>query len=156
MHIKWLQCITEIFWLTIFVEAPNISFPMDSQQFTVNEQTDITFMSTASGSPAPTISFIYEGQTLIRTDGKPISLGGPLASRVMLGSETVARNTMTSLYEVTRNLTLFNAVQEDSVNLICSASVDIPGTGLRFDNVSFSLLLYRKYVDDGYIWNIFN
>ena len=151
MHIYWLQCMTKIFWLTIFVAAPNISFPVDSQQFTDNEQTDITFMCAASGSPAPTISFIYEGQTLIRTDGKPISLVGPLASRVMLGSETVARNTMTSLYEVTRNFTLFNAVQEDSVNLSCSASADIPGAGLRFENVSFSLLVFRKYVDEGYV-----
>ena len=144
MHIYWLQCITEIFWLTNFVEAPNISFPMDSQQFTVNEQTDITFMCTASGSPAPTISFIYEGQTLTRTDGRPMSLGGPLVDRVMLGSEAVTRNTMTGLYEVTRNLTLFNATEEDSVNLSCSASADILGTGLKIDNVSFNLLVYRK------------
>ena len=142
--IYWLQCITEIFWLTIFVEAPSISFPMDSQQFTVNEQTDITLMCTASGSQAPTISFIYEGQTLTRIDGRPMSLGGPLVDRVMLGSVAVTRNTMTGLYAVTRNLTLFNAVQEDSVNLSCSASADIPGTGLLFDNVSFSLLVYRK------------
>ena len=71
--------------------------------------------------------------------------------RVMLGSEAVTRNTMTGLYEVTRNLTLFNAVQEDSVNLSCSASADIPVTGLRFDNVAFSLLVFRKYVDEGYI-----
>ena len=144
MHIYWLQCITQISWLTIFVAAPNISFPLDSQQFTVNEQTDITFTCTASGSPAPTISFIYEGQNLTRIDGRPMSLGGPLVDRVMLGSEAVTRNTMTGLYVVTRNLTLFNAVQEDSVNLHCSASADIPVTGLRFDNVSFSLLVYRK------------
>ena len=144
MHIYWLQCITEIFWLTIFVEAPNISFPMDSQPFTVNEQTDNTFTCTASGSPPPTISYIYEDQILTRTNGRPMSLGGPLVDRVMLGSAAVTRNTMTGLYEVTRNLTLFNAVQEDSANLSCSASADIPGTGLLFDNVSFSLLVYRK------------
>ena len=71
--------------------------------------------------------------------------------RVMLGNAAVTRNTMTGLYEVTRNLTLFNAVQEDSVNLSCSASADIPVTGLRFDNVAFSLLVFRKYVDEGYI-----
>ena len=144
MHIYWLQCINEIFWLTIFVVAPNISFPMDSQQFTVNEQTDITFTCTASGSPSPTISFIYEDQALTRINGRPMSPGEPLVDRVMLGSAAVTRNTMTGLYEVTRNLTLFNAVQEDSVNLSCSASADIPGTGLLFDNVSFSLLVYRK------------
>ena len=144
MHIYWLQCITEIFWLTNFVDAPNISFPMDSQQFTVNEQTDITFMCTASGSPAPTISFMYEGQNLTRTDGRPMSLGEPLGNRVMLGSETSSLNVSTGLYVVTRTLTLFDSVEGDTGNFMCSTSADIPGSGVRSVNVPFSLLVYRE------------
>ena len=144
MRIYWLQCITEIFWLTIFVVAPNISFPMDSQEFTVNEQTDITFTYTASGSPVPAISFMYEGQNLIRTDGRPMSLGGPLINRVMLGSEASSLNVTTSLYVVTRTLTLFNSVEGDTGNFMSSASANIPGTGVRSANISFSLLVYRE------------
>ena len=144
MHIYWLQCITEIFWLTIFVAAPNISFPMDSQQFTVNEQTDITFMCTTSGSPAPSISFMHEGQNLTHTDGRPMSLGGPLVNRVMLGSETSSLNVTTGLYVVTRTLTLFDSVEGDTGNFMCSASADIPGSGVRSDNVPYRLLVYRE------------
>ena len=144
MHIYWLQCITEIFWLTNFVAAPNISFPMDSQQFTVNEQTDITFTCIATGSPAPTISFIYEGQALTRIDGRPMSPGELLVNRVMLGSEASSLNVTTSLYVVTRTLTLFDSLEGDTGNFMCSASADIPGTGVRSANISFSLLVYRE------------
>ena len=122
------------------IETPTISTPTDSQQFTVNEQTDITFTCTASGSPAPTISFMYEGQNLIRTDGRPISLGEPLVDRVMLGNVNVS----TGLYVVTRTLILFNSVEGDTGNFMCSASANIPGTGVRSANVSFSLLVYRE------------
>ena len=117
---------------------------MNTQQFTVNEKTDITFMCTASGSPAPSIFFIYEGQILNHTDVQPKSLEGTLIDRAMLGSETVSMNTLTGLYEVTGNLTLFNAMPNDSLNFVCSASSNIPGTGETLDNTSFSLLVYRK------------
>ena len=126
------------------IETPTISTPIDSQQFTVNEQTDITFTCIASGSPAPTISFMYEGQNLIHTDGRPISLGEPLVDRVMLGNESSSLNVSTGLYVVTTTLTLFNSVEGDTGNFMCSASANIPGTGVRSANVSFSLLVYRE------------
>ena len=126
------------------IETPTISTPTDSQQFTVNEQADITFTCIASGSPAPTISFIYDGQNLIRTDGRPISLGEPIADRVMLWNESSSLNVSTGLYVVTRTLTLFNSVEGDTGNFLCSASANIPGTGVKSANVSFSLLVYRE------------
>ena len=118
--------------------------PMDSQQFSVNEQTDITFTCTASGSPAPSICFMYEGQTLTHIDGRPMSLEESLVDRVMLGNESSSLNVITSLYVVTRTLTLFNSVEGDTGNFMCSASANIPGTGVRSTNVSFSLLVYRE------------
>ena len=126
------------------IETPMISTPTDSQQFTVNEQTDITFMCTASGSPAPTISFMYEEMPLNRTDGRPMSLGEPVVDRVMLWNESSSLNVTTGLYVVTRTLTLFDSVEGDTGNFMCSASADIPGTGVRSANVSFSLLVYRE------------
>ena len=144
MHIYWLQCITEIFCLTNFVAAPNISFPMDSQQFTANELTDITFTCIATGSPSPSISFIYESQALTRIDGRPMSPGELLVNRVMLGSEASSLNHSTGLYVVTRSLTLFNSAEGDTGNFMCSASANISGSGVRSANVSFSLLVYRE------------
>ena len=118
--------------------------PMDFDLFITNKQRDITFTCTASGSPAPTISFMYEGMSLTRTDGKPMSLGGALMERVMVGSEMASLNSSTGLYTVSQSLTLFDAVDEDSGNFICSANADIPGTGTRIDSVIFNLTVYGK------------
>ena len=75
-----------------------------------------------------------------------MSLGGTLADRVMLGAElSQGLNSETGLYEITRSLTLFDAVEGDSVDFSCSASADIPSIGMRSDNSSFSLLVYRKF-----------
>ena len=65
-------------------------------------------------------------------------------NRVMLGSEASSMNVTTGLYVVTRTLTLFNSVEGDTGNFMCSASANIPGTGVRSTNVSFSLLVYRE------------
>ena len=62
----------------------------------------------------------------------------------MLGNESSSLNVITSLYVVTRTLTLFNSVEVDTGNFMCSASANIPGTGVRSTNVSFSLLVYRE------------
>ena len=126
------------------LETPMILTPTESQQLTVNEQTDITFTCIATGSPSPSISFIYEGQALTHIDGRPMSPGEPLVNRVMLGSEASSLNVTTGLYVVTRTLTLFNSVEGDSGNFMCSASANIPGSGVRSANISFSLLVYRE------------
>ena len=66
-------------------------------------------------------------------------------NRVMLGSEASSSlNVTTGLYVVTRTLTLFNSVEGNTGNFICSASADVPGTGVRSTNVPFSLLVYRE------------
>ena len=75
---------------------------------------------------------------------------------IMLLKEMVSVNTMTGLNEVTRNLTLFEVTEEDTVKFTCSASAYIPGTGMRTDSISFSLLVHCKYMS-GYInLTIFN
>ena len=126
------------------LEYPAIIAPMDSQKYTVNEDTDITFICTASGSPAPSILFLYDNQSLSHTDRRPKSVGEALMDRVLLENETVTFNASTGLHVVTRTLTLFNSVEGNTGNFTCSASADIPGTGVRSANASFSLLVYRK------------
>ena len=63
-------------------------------------------------------------------------------NRVMLGSEASSLNVLTGLYVVTRTLTLFNSVEGDTGNFMCSASANIPRNGVGSTNVSFSLLVY--------------
>ncbi len=124
------------------VESPIVTSPMDSDVFTTNEQTDITFTCNATGSPMPIISFFYDGTELTRDQGRPASMEDLLMNRVMLGSPLSSLNPMTDLYEVSRTLTLFNAVDGDSGAFVCSATADIPGSGMRADSVMFNLTVY--------------
>ncbi len=120
---------------------------MESQGFTTNEGTDIVFTCTATGSPSPSISFLFQGQTLTRTDERPMDTTGlPLMDRVSLSSESMNLNTFTGIYEVTRSLTLFDPTEADSATFTCNASTDISVFGERSASVSFNLLVYRKFI----------
>ena len=125
-------------------EAPNITDPVDSQQFSTNELTNITFNCTALGFPVPSILFSYEEQNLTRTEGRPDGEDLPLVDRVQVGMEEVQLMTSTGLYEVTRTLTLFDADGADSGVFNCSAVADIPEHGVISDSVSFSLTVFGE------------
>ena len=134
-----------LFVHTNITEAPNIVTPRETEEFTTNEGTDISFTCSATGSPSPSISFMYEGQSLTRTDGRPTQqVGASIVDRVMLGEEMMTINSTTQLYEVTRVFTLFDVAEGDLVNFKCLASADIPATGIRNDSTLFSLLVHRK------------
>ena len=124
--------------------APSITFPTNGQEFFAYEQTDEIFTCMASGYPAPSISFLYKGQLLDNTERIPMSAGEALADRVMLGNETVIMNTLTGLYEVARSLNIFDVMGNDSGDFYCSSLANIPGIGVMFSDVSFSLLVYCK------------
>ena len=62
----------------------------------------------------------------------------------MLGNEIVSVNSSTHLYVVTQSVTLFNAVDTDSGNYLCSSSAAIPGIGTRSDDVIFSLTVHGE------------
>ena len=130
--------------LLIDIEIPVIISPFNDQQLAVYEKTDITFTCTAAGSPTPSIYFIYEGIILTCTNDRPLSIAESLMERVNLGSEVVAIHFSTGLHEVTRNLTIFDAVDRDTGKFICATSASIPKIGVTSENVSFSLLIYCK------------
>ncbi len=126
-------------FLPLLTAAPVISSPTDSQLFTTNEQTSFTFTCTATGFPAPTLSFQRDSDPLNRTDGAD-GIGDTIANRVQVGMEV--RSAMVDgdgLYTVTRNLTLFAARDEDTGSFSCTASTNIPGNGMQTDMVSFDL-----------------
>ena len=126
--------------------------PAAFQQFSANEQTSITFTCTASGFPAPSLSFLREGVPLNNTKEVGLgSIGLPLANRVQAGMEEEEEEeeeeivlSMEGLSVVTRNLTLFYAEDEDTGNFSCIASVNIPGVGLVSDSVTFHLTVLSK------------
>ena len=97
----------------------------------------------ATGFPAPSLSFLYEGQLLNRTDGE-VGIGISLAERVQVGSEVVTMVNDDGLYVVVRTLTLFNPIDEDTGNFTCTASTDIPGIGIRSDSVTFELTVLSE------------
>ena len=118
---------------------------MNFMTFSINEKKDITFICTATGTPVPSISFWREGHVLNYTGGESATLGKALADRVMLGNEIVSLNSSTHLHVVTQSLTLFNAVDTDSGHYLCLSSADIPGIGLRLENVTFSLTVNGEF-----------
>ena len=119
--------------------SPDISMPTDSQQFTTNEQTNITFTCRASGFPAPSLSFQRGSDPLTRTDGES-GIGDTTADRVQVGEEVVSPMVdADGVYTVTRTLTLFAAQDQDTGSFSCSASTTIPGIGVETDMVSFDL-----------------
>ena len=125
--------------------VPSISSPTEAQRFQTNEQTNITFTCMASGLPAPSLSFQYEGDVLNHTDGV-MGIGKMLVDRVQVGTEMMVLNSDDGVYNVTRTLTLFNAVDGDTGNFTCSASVNIPDIGTRMDTVTFELTVLGMYV----------
>ena len=118
---------------------------MNFMTFSINEKKDITFICTATGTPVPSISFWYDGLVLNHTGGESAILGEALADRVMLGNEIVSLNSSTHSYVVTQSLTLFKVVDTDSGNYLCLSSADIPGIGLRLENVTFSLTVNGEF-----------
>ena len=119
--------------------SPAISMPNDSQLFTTNEQTNITFTCRASGFPAPSLSFQRGSDNLTRTEEES-GIGDTIATRVQVGGEMISAMVDTEgLYTVTRTLTLFAARDQDRGSFSCSASTNIPGSGVGTDLVSFNL-----------------
>ena len=121
-----------IFFIT---ERPSIVSPRDQQEFIVHEQRNITLTCIATGSPAPSISF-FKNQNVSQVD--------VLGDRDMLGGEESVFYSSNGLYMVARNFTLTNSMDEDSGNIVCSASANIPSAGQMIASISLNLTEYGK------------
>ena len=107
--------------------APMISAPLDSQEFTVPEQMNITITCSASGFPAPTLSF-FRGTEMIANSG-----------RIQREEEKDAATGTGGLSTASLVFTLSNAEDADSGEFSCVASTDIPGIGSLADTVDFNI-----------------
>ena len=97
----------------------------------VNETFPVTFTCTATGIPPPTIEWMREGEMLTNTS---------LGSRLTLGDASVT-DTPGNVSEVTRMLTISNAMDDDSENYTCEANNDAEGGK---DSEEFELLVQSE------------
>ena len=111
--------------------APMISAPSDSEEFTVHEQMNITITCSASGFPAPTLSF-FRGTEMITNTGR---------IQLVEGKEVAGT---VSLTQVSLSFTLSNAEDADSGEFSCVASTDIPAIGSLADTVNFNITVLGK------------
>lgn len=127
----------------IFLESPLVIYPSNFKTVTVNEHSDAVFTCKATGIPAPHISFWHNNQALNHNNEMLAALG--LADRFVLGTEDIAVNSSTNIYEVARSLTLFNVTNADSGSYLCSSTANIPGIGIQFDNANYNLLVHCEF-----------
>ena len=113
------------------IAAPLISVPIDSQEFTVHEQMNITITCSASGFPAPTLSF-FSGTEMITNSGRIQLVGG----KISVGTG--------GLSQVSLSFSLSNAEDADSGEFSCVAGADIPGIGSLAVIIDFNITVLGK------------
>ena len=92
--------------------VPNITFPLDHQLYTVNENDPVTFTCSATGIPPPEITWIRSGVVLDESVDLRISLSNPSDSATV---PTTGGN----ISSVSRNLTINNTMDGDSDTYTC-------------------------------------
>ena len=95
---------------------------MNQMNYTVDEGNSITFECTATGIPAPEITWLRNGMELNSTSDPRITF--ETASTPM----DIIRDDGETVQEVTRNMTLSNTVDEDSGSYVCMAT-NVAGSG---------------------------
>ena len=89
---------------------------VNQMNYTVDEGNSVIFECTATGIPAPEITWLRDGVELNSTSDPRITFGA--ASDPM----DFSRDDGETVLEVTRNLTLANTVDEDSGSYVCMAT----------------------------------
>ena len=118
---------------------------MNSQQFSADEYSNINFSCIATGSPAPIISFHYNGQVLNNTQAVFISKASSVYDRAVLKNQTVILNEESGLYEVTEVLTVRRITRNDFITITCIASSNLRGD-LSQQESSFHLYVNCKFL----------
>ena len=88
--------------------------------FLVNLTDDTTITCIASAVPSPDINFFYNGMILDRTDGE-MGIGDSIPMRVQVGAMSSPVLISNGNYEVSRDLTLFNARDMPLTGFECRA-----------------------------------
>ena len=124
------------------VVRPSITAPIDNEIFTVNMTNDTTITCTAFARPAPIIEFFYNGMILNRADDE-IGIGNEIPMRVQVGETSNPVLIDNGSYEVSRDITLFNARDEPLTGFECRAMNNIMELNLMPNNtVAFEILVH--------------
>ena len=100
----------------------------------------------ASGLPSPSISYFRGIESLDEANGIP-GMGMYFTSCAQVGDESMPVLMDDGTLLVTRSLTLFDVVDEDSGNLTCIATNNITDLSVtRMDSVVFELIVQGKYM----------
>ena len=97
----------------------------------------------ATGVPAPTISFMRDGVILDRVGN--VSTTGNLSERVNLRQQTEPLLNSDGLYMVTRTLEIVYPVGQDTGNYTCTATVEVLNQTLS-DSVTFDVVVQSKQI----------
>ena len=117
---------------------------MGGQQFRVNVTEGFYVTCSASGLPSPSISFFRGNESLDEANRMP-GMGIDFTSRAQVGDESMPVLMDVGTLLITRSLTLFNVVDEDSGNLTCQATNNITDISVtRMDSVVFELIVQGK------------
>ena len=95
---------------------------MNQMSYTIDEGNSVTFECTATGIPAPEITWLRNGVELNSTSDPRITFG--TASTPM----DVSRDDNETVQEVTRDLILSSIADEDSGSYVCMAT-NVAGSG---------------------------
>ena len=124
-----------------YAVPPNITAPRDGDVFAVNVTNDTTITCTAFALPLPTIEFFYNGMILNRTDDET-TIGIEIPMRVQVGEASSAVLIDNGSYEVSRDLTLFDARDEPLTGFECRAMNNIVELNMTpIDTVAFEFLV---------------
>ena len=122
--------VTCIFYLTVVPVVTSVYLEVDQMSYTVDEGNSVIFECTATGIPAPEITWLKDGVELNSISDPRITFG--FASDPM----DFSRDDGETVLGVTRNLTLANTVDEDSGSYVCMAT-NIAGN----DNDTFEVIV---------------
>ena len=111
-----LLCDVYIIWC--FIVSPNITIPVEGQEFTVSEGSDGSITCTATGYPPPTV--VWQN-----SDGN--SLNNP---RLVSGSEVMSSTGIGNVTSVSLELMVTGAMRVDTGMYTCSAS-NILGSNIK-------------------------
>ena len=122
---------------------------VNRMNYTVDEGNSVIFECTATGIPAPEITWLRDGVELNSTSDPRITFGN--AGDPM----DVSRDDGETVLEVTRNLTLANTVDEDSGSYVCTAA-NVAGKCNDTFEVIIQGMSYIRFKAKEIEWKTFN
>ena len=125
------------------IVAPSVQ-PAQVLYFAI-EYTAQELSCSATGVPAPTISFMRGGVILDRVGNSTTATSGDISERVNLREQSQPILSEELLYTVNRTLEVLYPIGNDTGRYSCSASVEVLNQTLTDEDI-FILIVQSKYI----------